>query len=1009
MPHAKAATKLFAKIVAAAGSKDVLTADGLAERLIAFGVPEERSWRLFDLLDDDGDDEVTLDEFVRGFAHYTALVNEFTAENGSLTELGIEQLPQECMASVLSYLSPGSPAGLLDVARASSRLNAAAAADDVWAPMFRHRPWVAPLHRQLSAQLNQMKVSETGWNTVVQALPSAVRNQLSRWHSWRECYRGALRQESWVVVEIAAAELRIGSLADPSPIMLPLPSPVLRVLGAECSSDLGGGGKQWSSRMASGAIVADLICEALGRAGLGSGISADGVSLCVVISPLDSPTMLHELAEALAEHKVHRLQFINLTVAALECARASTRENGSLHGFVEERLTGKPSQNDESPPPSGIVVIIGDEGCYAAAVANGHQLHVPTPSPSSDAKCAGFLGSKGFRVPATQEARQTRTAVATASFLPPITSSGEVVGVKGTRSQISRPASRSAAGRGRTATKAQQQAQELQEEHRALEAAAVPSTLSVYGCAALARDLAAAVADAVQSAGNPGLQGSAEVQQLQASDILLGIRSQLTSICYVRACPASARPVSEEEKRLCRAAYEIPFRPSEFSYSEITTKNGGGDSSSGTGCSGSSDNNSSTNTGSAIRKTGSSTLAATVNWPAQLQPMGAAAASSLVRQARLQQLRVRASANGSANGIRAAHVSASGGPGSSIRRGIARFSDASDTARVGSRIHADTAGDPGILAVLVKPQQQQAPSPHSKALPEQRQQQERCPSVVIELGEQRFALTEALLYGCGHRYGHASGPVEAAARGGSAGVIGALWNLAESIFGVGSSCGSGRSLHNSDQLAALTTARQLVLAGEGALLQGLCSRIGWELRQRDASRTAPIGRMLRSAKMVAVTRPRPQIERRRRGHRQAVDDQNHGNGGPDAQVNRTAEQASAAAVPGQPDASLRQALHAATQETAEEARAVGWYGGKIHALRVERTGGFLKKGASGSADAMRMASGRAWLTLNAKLADNGGANDGETRRLMQPNQLAEQLKLHLRHRAGFPMPTSTRA
>ena len=125
MPHAKAATKLFNKIVSAAESEGVLTADGLAERLIVFGVPEHRSWRLFDLLDDDGDEEVALDEFVRGFAHYTALVNEFTAEDGGTTELDIHQLPQECMTIVLSCLSAQSPAELARVARASSRLRAA--------------------------------------------------------------------------------------------------------------------------------------------------------------------------------------------------------------------------------------------------------------------------------------------------------------------------------------------------------------------------------------------------------------------------------------------------------------------------------------------------------------------------------------------------------------------------------------------------------------------------------------------------------------------------------------------------------------------------------------------------------------------------------------------------------------------------------------------------------------------------------------------------------------------
>ena len=211
-------------------------------------------------------------------------------------------------------------------------------------------------------------------------------------------------------------------------------------------------------------------------------------------------------------------------------------------------------------------------------------------------------------------------------------------------------------------------------------------------------------------------------------------------------------------------------------------------------------------------------------------------------------------------------------------------------------------------------------------------------------------------------------------------MIGALCGLAEAIFGAG---GAARSLHSSDQLAALTTARQFVLAGEGALLQGLCPRISWELRHRDAGRTAAIGRMLRSVKMVALTHPGESCSR--------------------ATHNAPPVPGKAAAA-SQRRAPLSSTVYAAAEAKVQEARAVGWYGGKVHVLRVERTGGFLQKGSGGSADAMRMASGRAWLTLTAGPAESGSAGEGGYRRLLQPNQLADQLKLHLRHRAGFPLP-----
>lgn len=926
MPHAKAATKLFAKITAAAGTGEILTADGLAERLIAFGVPAERSWRLFDLLDGDDDEEVTLHEFVRGFSHYTALVNEFTtADGGASSRPDIHQLPLECITIVLSYLSVR-PAELATVARASARLRSAAGADGVWAPMFRRRAWATPVHCQLSRQLEKMQGDEADWNTVVSGLQPAVREQVSCWHSWRECYRGALRRESWVVVELSATELRIGSVADTSPTVFPLPYLLAGATAGSC--------------LASGTALAELICDAQPKLGM----PAEGASLCVVASPLYSSALLAELAEALTQRKVHRLQFINLTVAALECARASAGgsvPNSALRGADADTAglvgggAGTRLQSDEPPPPSGIVVIIGDEGCYAAAVAHGHQLYIPTASAPTLAQVHSDLSNTAGvarRSRVSVETRQPSLAVAATgsgtSFLPPITSLRE-------RSVVPRPGSGSAASRDRMASKTQHHTEELREQHRAVAAAPVPSTLSLYGCAALAQDLAGAIAAAAtvdqgQSVENPKLQ-----------DVLLAIRSQLTSICYVRACPASARPVSQEERTLCRAAYEIQLKAPKFLESGQISGNRGQSSS------------------------------LEVQRPAQLQPMGAAAASSLVRQARMQQLRVRADRVAASAAAHDAQV------GISKRCGIARFADDSDTLRIADHGHAGSIGEAGMVVLMVKPK------PEAVKEHQEGQQQERCSSMVIELGEDRFALTEALLYGRSHGRSyddrHFRPAVQTAPSGGAAGVIGALCGLAEAIFGAG---GAGRSLHSSDQLAALTTARQFVLAGEGALLQGLCPRISWELRHRDAGRTAAIGRMLRSVKMVALTHPGEACSRATHN---------------------------APPVPGKAAASQRRAplsstVYAAAEAKVQEARAVGWYGAKVHALRVERTGGFLQKGSGGSADAMRMASGRAWLTLTAGPAESGSAGEGGYRRLLQPNQLADQLKLHLRHRAGFPLP-----
>ena len=204
----------------------------------------------------------------------------------------------------------------------------------------------------------------------------------------------------------------------------------------------------------------------------------------------------------------------------------------------------------------------------------------------------------------------------------------------------------------------------------------------------------------------------------------------------------------------------------------------------------------------------------------------------------MQQLQVHSDgANGGNCGENVGMSSGSGGSGArnSKRCGIARFTDASDVPGLANHRHLGSASEAGIVAVLVPPPPKVvAPlavpgtSSGQKQHQQNRQPQTTSPSMVIELGEDRFALTEALLYGSSHRFSHTRRPVQGMKLSGAAGVIGALCSLAEAIYPAGLGA-SGRSLHSNDQLAPLMTARQLVLAGEGALLKGLCSRIGWDI------------------------------------------------------------------------------------------------------------------------------------------------------------------------------------
>ena len=418
MPHSKAATKLFSKIT---GGAPPLTPGTLSARLCAFGVPDERSDRLFALLDGDGDGLVTVDEFVRGFAHYTAVVAEHTEEPAPI-DLG--QLPPEIIAMILAHL-PAHPAEVTAVAQCSTALRAAAGADDVWAPLFLLQSWETPAYRALAST-----AAGEEWAKETAGQPAEIR----RWNSWRECYLGALRQESWVVVDPSPAELRLGSVTDHAPTAHSL---------AGCHSLRDGLTCPEAAEELARLIRSSLEGEA-GAAGLG--LSVQGSSLAVVLSPFDLPTAALTLAETLARRGVLRLLFQVAPVAALECARHR----------LDLQAAGS---------PSGVVVMLEAGRCYTTAVVAGRCLHVPvTPEPPSEAA----------KAQATRE--------------------GDDMPALG------------------------------QQSH--------------YGVDALASDVAEAVGDSEAH--------------------ILGIRTLLADMCYVRACSSDVREVTAEERDMCHARFHLP-------------------------------------------------------------------------------------------------------------------------------------------------------------------------------------------------------------------------------------------------------------------------------------------------------------------------------------------------------------------------------------------------------------------------------------------------------------------
>eukprot|EP01045_Picozoa_sp_COSAG04_P008522 COSAG04_NODE_474_length_13783_cov_18.185691_1_plen_633_part_10 len=335
LPHSKAATKLFSKIT---GGAPPLTPGTLSARLCAFGVPEERADRLFALIDGDGDGLVTEAEFVRGFAHYTAVVAEHTEEPAPI-DLG--QLPPEIIAIVLAHL-PAHPAEVTAVAQCSTALRAAAGADGVWAPLFLLQSWETPAYRALAST-----AAGEEWAKETAGQPAEIR----RWNSWRECYLGALRQESWVVVDPGPGELRLGSVTDHAPTTHVLAGCHSLRDGLTCPE--------------AAEELARLICSSLeGEAGAtGLGLSVQGSSLAVVLSPFDLPTAALQLAEALARRGVLRLLFQVAPMAALECARP--------------RLDLQAADS-----PSGVVVMLEASRCYTTAVVAGRCLHDNNEPPS---------------------------------------------------------------------------------------------------------------------------------------------------------------------------------------------------------------------------------------------------------------------------------------------------------------------------------------------------------------------------------------------------------------------------------------------------------------------------------------------------------------------------------------------------------------------------------------------------------------------------------------------------
>jgi hypothetical protein len=237
LPHAAEATALFRKLTAKEEvSGDLLTLEALCARLQRFGVSEERSARLFELLRLSCPAAATTgirqDGFVAGFAHYVAVVAEHTcAPSWDPRDTTVAQLPRECLAAVLSHL--GRPAGsttlkvrdLRSCAASCVALRRAACDDSVWAPIFgRGCAWRSPAAQQLAAAAAAGEpcaaaVAELGRHRRHQRLAAAGGPPLlpppppPRWSSWRECYHGCLRRESCVLVEIGRRAVRVGTIA----------------------------------------------------------------------------------------------------------------------------------------------------------------------------------------------------------------------------------------------------------------------------------------------------------------------------------------------------------------------------------------------------------------------------------------------------------------------------------------------------------------------------------------------------------------------------------------------------------------------------------------------------------------------------------------------------------------------------------------------------------------------------------------------------------------------------
>ena len=240
LPHGAEAAHLFRKLCA---GETLLPFASVLARLERFGVPLPRAERLFSLLDGRSRGAIDLDEWVRGFPHYVAVVAEHTEETED-DLLDFDSLPSECIALVLSYLV-SNRTSLTNCAGTCAALRNAAFADAVWAPIFARRAWRDPA----SAEVAEARVTDFGaalahfqrGRRVAQLHPTTSTDPVeeiagtdncsvsaptswrsSRCTSWREAYRDCLRQESCVVVELNRWQLWIGSVADARPMCVPL-------------------------------------------------------------------------------------------------------------------------------------------------------------------------------------------------------------------------------------------------------------------------------------------------------------------------------------------------------------------------------------------------------------------------------------------------------------------------------------------------------------------------------------------------------------------------------------------------------------------------------------------------------------------------------------------------------------------------------------------------------------------------------------------------------------------